>query len=179
MAVRRHPTSLLLALPKELAIEIFGHLATTSERSMDDLRNLRVTCSSMCHICNNLIVGQHVALHHCRHGLGWDDLGNYYAFLASLTQLGNLKACFLTGILIVFEENHRPPSCLDNLASAADGGHNLETYLVAILLYRHNGNAHDDDTTRQYMRRVEGEEELWAVVADQRVSGYATRGVPP
>jgi hypothetical protein len=64
MAVRRHPTSLLLALPKELAIEIIGHLAVTSEQSMDDLRSLWVTCSSMYHIYGNLTIGRRVALHH-------------------------------------------------------------------------------------------------------------------
>jgi hypothetical protein len=37
-----------------------------------------------------------------------DDLGNYYALLASLTQLGNPEACFLIEIPIIFEENHWP-----------------------------------------------------------------------
>ena len=69
---------------------------------------------------------------------------------------------------MVFEETHRPRPCLDDLACAADGGHNLQAYLVTILLYRHKGDARDDDTVRPYMRWVEGEEELWAVVmADQ------------
>ena len=55
---------------------------------------------------------------------------------------------------MVFEETHRPRPCLDNLARTADGGHNLAANLVAILLYRHNGDAHDDDTARRYMRRL-------------------------
>ena len=59
---------------------------------------------------------------------------------------------------MVFEETHNPRLCLDDLARAADGGHNLVAYLVTILLCRHNGDAHDDDTARRYMRRVEGEE---------------------
>ena len=108
MAARRHPTSLLLALPDELAIEITGHLATTSEHPMDDLYSLRVTCSSMRHISFNPAIGRHVALDQCRHGLGWDDVGGYYALLSSLTQLGNPKACFLTGIPMVFKKTHRP-----------------------------------------------------------------------
>ena len=78
---------------------------------------------------------------------------------------------------MVFEETHKPWPCLNNLARATDGGHNLAAYLVAILLYRHNGDARDDDTTRGYMRWVEGKEESWATVVDQRVGGYATRGV--
>ena len=48
------------------------------------------------------------ALHRCRRGLGWGNLGNYYALLASLTQLNNLEACFLTGIPMVFEKPKGP-----------------------------------------------------------------------
>jgi len=61
-------------------------------------------------------------------------------------------------------ENHSPPRCLDDLASAIDGGHNLVAYLVALLLYRHNGDADDDDTIRRYIRWVEGEEVSRVVV---------------
>jgi hypothetical protein len=43
-------------------------------------------------------------------------------------------------------EKHSPGPCLDDLAYAADGRHNLAIYLVALLLYRHNGIAGDDDT---------------------------------
>ena len=75
---------------------------------MDDLRSLRATCSSMRRIYGNPTIGQHVALDQCRRGLGWDDVGNYYALLSSLTQLSNSEACFLTGIQIVFKENHSP-----------------------------------------------------------------------
>ena len=95
----------------------------------------------------------------------WNDLGDYYALLLILAQLGNPTACLHTGIPILFEENHNPWPCLDDLVHAADGRHNLAAYLVAIFLYRHNGDAGDNDTVRQYMRRVEGEEESWAAMA--------------
>ena len=108
MAVRRHPTSRLLALHDKLAIKIASHLAMTSAWPMDDLRSLWATCSSMHRICGNLAVGWCVALDQCRHGLGWDDVGNYYALLSSLTQLGNLEACFLTRIQTVFMEKCSP-----------------------------------------------------------------------
>ena len=80
---------------------------------------------------------------------------------------------------MVFEETHRPQPCLDDLARAADGEHNLAAYLVAILLYRHNSGADDDDTMRRCMRWVEGKEEsrVAAAAADQRVGDKATRGV--
>ena len=132
----------------EVQIVIAIHLAVTSERPMDDLYSLRATCLSMCHICGNPTVGQHVALDQCRRGLGWDNVGNYYALLSSLTQLDNLEACFVTGIPMVFEETHMPRPCLHDLACAADGGHNLAPYLVATLLYRHSGDARDDNTVR-------------------------------
>ena len=102
-------------------------------------------------ICSNPAVGRHVALDQCRHGLGWDDVGNYYTLLSSLTQLSNPEASFLTRIPMVFEETHRPPPCLDDITCATNGGHNLVAYLVAILLYRHNGNTCDDGTMRRYM----------------------------
>ena len=54
--------SMLLALPNELAIEIAGHFAVTSERPMDDIRSLRVACSSMRHICGNPTIGRRMAL---------------------------------------------------------------------------------------------------------------------
>ena len=100
--------SLLQVLPDEMAIEIASHLAATLERPMDDLRSLRAACSSMRHICSNPAVGRRVALHQCRCGLGWDEDGNYYALLSSLTQLGNLEACFLTRIQIIFMEKRSP-----------------------------------------------------------------------
>ena len=59
-------------------------------------------------------------------------------------------------------ENHIPQLCLDDLAHATDGRHNLVAYLVTLLLYRHNGTAGNNDTMRQYMGWVEGKEELWA-----------------
>ena len=68
----------------------------------------------------------------------------------------------LTRIQTVFVENHSPRPCLDYLTRATDGGHNVVAYLVAIFLYRHNGDADDDNPTRQYIRWVEGEEESWA-----------------
>ena len=79
-------------LPDELAIEIAGHLAMTSEQPVDDLYSLWVICLSMHRICGNPTIGRRMALDQCRHGLGWDDVGNYYALLSSLTHLRNLEA---------------------------------------------------------------------------------------
>ena len=109
-------------------------------------------------ICGDPAVGRRMALDWFRRGRTWDDPVDYEALLASLTQVGNSEACFLTRIQIVFMEQHSPRPCLNDLAHIADGGHNLAAYLVALLLYRHNGDADDDDTIRWNIRWVEGEE---------------------
>jgi hypothetical protein len=167
MAVRHHPTS-LMALLVEVQIEITGHLAATLEQPMDDLCSLRAMRSSMRDIYGDPAIGQCVAVDRCRHGArSSNDLINYFTLLASLIQVDNLEACFLTGIQIVFAENHSPPPCLDYLTHTADGGHNVVAFLVAIFLYRHNGDACYDNTARWYIRRVEGKEDSWAAATDQ------------
>ena len=112
-------------LPIDMQIEITGHLAVTSDRPMDDLHSLWATCLSMRHIYGHPAVGQHLALDRFRRGRMSANLVNYYALLASLTQVGNPEALFLTGIQTIFMEKHNPRSCLDDLARAADGRHNL------------------------------------------------------
>jgi hypothetical protein len=116
----------------------------------------------MCRIYGDLTVSQRLALDRFRCGRTWEDPVNYEALLAILTQVGNLEACFLTRIQTVFMEKHNPWPCLNDLACTADGGHNLAAYLATLLLYRHNGDAGDDDIARQYVRWVEGEEVSWA-----------------
>jgi TPR repeat protein len=68
-----------------------------------------------------------------------------------LTDLGNLEACFFSGIKAVFMENKE---ISNDLRRAAKGGHDMAAYLFAILLYMDNGSAAADDTAKQYMRRV-------------------------
>jgi hypothetical protein len=66
---------------------------------------------------------------------------------------------------MVFEDNHSPRPCLDNLSHTAKYGHNVAAYLVAILLYRRNDDALRHDTARRYIRQVKGEEESRAAAA--------------
>jgi hypothetical protein len=101
MVVRRHHTS-LTALSTDLAIEIVSHLVVTSLRPMDDLRSLRATCSSMHHIYGNPVVGQCLSLVRFRYGTMWYDPIDYEALFASLTQLGNLEACFKYSVFCSF-----------------------------------------------------------------------------
>jgi hypothetical protein len=101
-----------------------------------------------------------VVVDRCRHeARSSSNHVNYFALLARLTQIDNPEACLLIGIQPVFTENHNPWPCLNYLTRVTDGGHNMAAYPVAIFLYRHNGNASDNDTMRRYIRRVEGKEE--------------------
>ena len=157
----------LTVLPTNVQIEIASHLIVTSDRPMNNLYSQRATCSSMRSICGDLAVGQRLALDRFRSGRTGANPVVYYALLASLTQVSNPKACFLTWIQITFIEKQSLRPCLNDLASAANGGHNLAAYLVTLLLYRHNGNAGNDDTTRRYIRQVKDKEVLWVVAVDQ------------
>jgi len=132
---------LLSVLPTDVQIEIAGHLAVTSDRPMDDLHSLWATCSSIYHICGNPTISRCLSLDWVRRGRMGANPVNYYTLLASLTQVNNTEACFLTRIQTVFMEKHSPQPCLDDLAHATDGGHHLAAYLVAMLLYRDNGYA--------------------------------------
>jgi hypothetical protein len=102
MAVRRHPTSLMV-LPTGVQIEIACHLAMTLEQPMDDLRSLWAMLSSMCRICGDPIVDQRVAVDRCRHGVRLsNDRVNYFTLLARLTQVSNYWWSLTTII------NHQP-----------------------------------------------------------------------
>jgi hypothetical protein len=69
-----------------------------------------------------------------------------------MSGLGNPEACFLSGTK-AFLIKHRG---YNDLRCAAEGGHDAAAYLYAILLYRDNGGAAAEDTTKGYMRRVAG-----------------------
>jgi len=69
----------------------------------------------MRHIYGHPTVGRHLALDRFRRGRTGVDPVNYYALLASLTQVGNLEACFLIGIQTIFMEKHSPQPYLDDL----------------------------------------------------------------
>ena len=97
-----------MALPIEVQIVIMGHLTVTSERPMDNLHSLSVTCSSMRHFCGDPTVGRHLALYRFRHRRTWDDPVDYKALLASLTQVGSPEDWFLTRIQTILMEKHSP-----------------------------------------------------------------------
>ena len=88
----------LTVLPIEGQIVIAGHLVMTSERPMDKLHSLWLTCLSMRRIYDDPAIDSRLALDRFRHRKTWDDPVDYEALPARLTQGGNPEACFFTGI---------------------------------------------------------------------------------
>jgi hypothetical protein len=150
---RRHQPSSLLGLPQDLCIKIAARIGATLEQPLADLRNLCGTYSTVRCVCGYSNVSRCLSIEGIRDEIFWvwDPIA-YKAFLAMLTNLGNLEACFFSGIKAVFMENR---ACND-LQRVAEGGHDAAAYLYAILLYRDNGGAAADDTTKRYVSRVAG-----------------------
>jgi hypothetical protein len=98
-------------------------------------------------------VGRHLSIEGIRDEISWVwNPTTYKAFLAMLSGLGNPEGCFLSGIKAFFIE-HRG---YNDLRRAAEGGHDVASYLYAILLYKDNGCAAANDTAKGYMRWVTG-----------------------
>jgi hypothetical protein len=102
-------------------------------------------------VCGHGDVGRRLSIEGIRDEISWvwNPIA-YKAFLAMLSGLGNLEACFLSGIKAFFIE-HRG---YNDLRRTVEGGNDAAAYLYAILLYRDNGGAAADDTVKGYMRRV-------------------------
>jgi hypothetical protein len=101
-------------------------------------------------VCGHGDVGRRLLIEGIRDEISWVwNPTAYKAFLAMLSDLRNPEACFLSGIKAFFIK-HRG---YNDLRCAAEGGHDVATYLYAILLYRDNGGATADDTAKGYMRR--------------------------
>jgi hypothetical protein len=104
-------------------------------------------------VCGHDDVGRRLSIEGIRDEISWVwNPTAYKAFLDMLTALGHPEACFLSGIKAFFIE-HRG---YNDLRHAAEGGHDAAAYLYAIFLYRDNGDAAADGTTKGYMRRVAG-----------------------
>jgi hypothetical protein len=107
----------------------------------------------MCCVCGHDDIDLRLSIEGIQNEISWVwNPTDYKAFLAMLSGLGNPEACFLSRIKAFFIE-HRG---YNDLRRAAEGGHDAEAKLYTILLYRDNGGAVTDDTTKGYMRRVAG-----------------------
>jgi hypothetical protein len=104
-------------------------------------------------VCGHCDVGCRLLIEGIQDEISWVwDPTAYKEFLAMLTSLGNLEACFFPEINTVFVENRGE----NDLRHASKGGHDAAAYLYTILLYRDNGGVATDDTAKRYMRRVAG-----------------------
>jgi hypothetical protein len=109
------------------------------------------TCREMRRVCKNATIGRHVALERFVIELQWNDRKGYDALLDCLTPIRNPKACFLSGMDILFRENYSSWSSIAKLEETAQAGHNVAAYIAAMVLYRANGGVGDDDTARRYI----------------------------
>jgi len=74
--------------------------------------------------------------------------------------VGNLEACFLAGLRPVFVEDHRSlTSPIERLQHSGKTGHKLGMYIYALVLYRSNTGASNDDIVRRLLRKLEGADE--------------------
>ncbi|KAG2561495.1 hypothetical protein PVAP13_8KG163601 [Panicum virgatum] len=156
MAVRKHMPS-MQDLPMEVAVQIAGHLAATSVSPMDDLRSLWVTCRFLHGVTSDRAVGQHINVPQFSTAMLWRDRAAYATLLAHPTDIGNSEACYMTGMKNIFSKvtpEARP--CIVELAHTAERRPNVAAYVAAILLFRANTGADDDQATMRYNRQVEG-----------------------
>ena len=75
--------------------------------------------------------------------------------------MGNLEACFLTGLRPVFVEARRsltPP--FEWLEHSTKAGHKLGMYIFALVLYLSNIGGDNDDIARRLLRELEGAHEV-------------------
>ncbi|KAG2611919.1 hypothetical protein PVAP13_4KG230705 [Panicum virgatum] len=165
MAARRHTPS-MQDLPTEVAVQIAGHLAVMSVSPMDDLHSLWATCRFLRGITSDCGIGQRIDVRQFAPAILWNDSAAYAALLAHLTDIGNPETCYITGMNKVFS-NGMPEArpFIIELAHAAKCRHNVVAYVAAILLFRANTGADDDQAARWYMHQVEGEEEVMAGAA--------------
>ncbi|CAN6308944.1 unnamed protein product [Urochloa humidicola] len=166
-------------LPDDLAISVAGLLAASSPDPMQDLRSLRRSCKWMCQVCKSRHVAKSIPVQHAleRELFAVPHYGRDYRndLIAKLAEAGIEEACFRDGLRNVFDVYRSELDCpLDNLKSAADKGHNLAAYLLALCLYRRNGGAVDDEKAKELIRKLEGEDGPGAAVF---VSGGRTMRV--
>uniref|UniRef100_K3YYR5 Uncharacterized protein n=1 Tax=Setaria italica TaxID=4555 RepID=K3YYR5_SETIT len=136
-------------------------VVATSFKPMEDLGNLRAVCRVMERACGDPSIGQRMAmLRIYMEGLEWLDPDRYYNLIALLVGVANPQACTLKGIADFFAGTD---PFLNELSHTTAGGHNVGAYLYALMLYRNNVGATDNDIAKMYIRRFECEDDLVAI----------------
>ena len=141
---------------------------------MEDLRTLRVTYRFMLHVCLTTQVGRRIAVEWVSNDIAWHNT-NEYQTLHRVGKVGNLEACFICGMHLVFRGpmfTAPGPDLDENLERTAAGSHKAAagSHKAAVLLYMDNGNAGIDAPARQYMRQAAstGEEDSLVAPAGDR-----------
>jgi hypothetical protein len=113
-------------------------------------------------VCGTTKVGQCVPLHRVLQRQGfWERYyynDDYHALLNTrLASVGNLEAYFLIGLRPIFMEACRSlTSLIEWLQHFAKAGHKLGMYVYALVLYRSNTDADNDDIARGLLRKLGG-----------------------
>ena len=158
MAARRHTPSIQDLLTR-VVVQIAGNLPATSFSPMDNLRCLQATCRFLCGVTSDRAIGQRIDVRQFTAAMLWNNRTAYAALFAHLTDIDNPEAFYITRMNNVFSKGTpRAWPCIVELARAAERGHNVAAYVAAILLFRANTGADDDQAARWYMRQVEAEE---------------------
>ena len=153
-------------LPKDMAVEIASRVATATADPMEDLGSLRATCSQMCRVYDDTVVGRSIPLH--RVLLRGIHLGTWNRFydheyraklIARLASVANPEACFYAGMRAVFVEDHTAlMPWLDMLERSTAVGHDVAAFVLSLVLHRSNSGAGNDNIARRWLRKVECDE---------------------
>ena len=74
--------------------------------------------------------------------------------------MGNVEACFLTGLRPIFVEAPRslmPP--MERLQHSTEVGYKLGMYIYALMLYRSNTGGSNDDIAPRLLKQLKGADE--------------------
>ena len=78
--------------------------------------------------------------------------------------MGNLDACFLSGLRPIFVEARRSLTLpMEWLQHSTKGGHKLGMYVYALMLYRSNTGGGNDNIAQRQLRELEGADKVGPV----------------
>jgi hypothetical protein len=101
--------------------------------------------------CKEGAVARSVALER-EESMRWLHNERYVALVDNLAAAGNPEACFLRGLTLVFAKRCMQLG-IQCLTRAADAGHKVAAYVLAVLHYCY----WDKQEAERYIRQVEGE----------------------
>ncbi|XP_039118750.1 uncharacterized protein LOC120254784 [Dioscorea cayenensis subsp. rotundata] len=117
-------------IPQELIEEIVAYIASTSSRSLHDLKILRGCCKSFYVASKSRKVGQLMRVDN----LWYLDMKEYISVLQNCAQKDNLEACLVLGLIDCMKL--KMDSGIQYLTNAAFKGHLLAGYVGGIILYK-------------------------------------------